>query len=494
MGVAVQSSLRITLSRDKLRAHLVVRDAVPKEITPSSIQVKLEECGIAINDAVTARIDELVKAAQSGKLPAEPFLLAEGKAPVDPVPASFRLIDDEQQGDSADDCEGRIDFRESNILTVKAGQPLGMLTPEVPAVPGIDVCGAPVPGNKASSVFQLGSNVKLSGDGKAVVATASGKVLLTRQSISVVEVVEIKGDVDYSSGNVESPTDVLITGTIRDTFTVRSEKSVSVKETVEGAIVEAGTHIQIMGGIAGRGAARIRAGGEVHAKYCEEADIEAAGDVVITRQIINSRVRTTRQLVVARGSVIGGHLYARGGASIKTLGNEANIRTEIAIGIAPEVLADADRADQAAKKKRETAEKVRKTVQPLLAQIKRLTSEQREKATELMYEADQMMAEATECEKKKQESLAKCSPDPDSNPTLIITSMIYPGVVIIFGNKMALMSKPRRGPIKIVRRLIDRVEEIVVVDQISGSVQPLPSCQYVPEPGPHAAQNAPDAN
>ncbi|HSW47109.1 MAG TPA: hypothetical protein VLM89_16215, partial [Phycisphaerae bacterium] len=46
----------------------------------------------------------------------------------------------------------------------------------------------------------------------------------------------------------------------------------------------------------------------------------------------------------------------------------------------------------------------------------------------------------------------------------LVTSVVYPGVKVIFGDRMAVFRKERRGPVKIERRLVDRVEEICVID------------------------------
>jgi uncharacterized protein (DUF342 family) len=119
-----------------------------------------------------------------------------------------------------------------------------------------------------------------------------------------------------------------------------------------------------------------------------------------------------------------------------------------------------------------------------MAQLKRLTPQQREKATELMYQADEMEADIMKQEARKRELLA--SSNGMSNASIVVTSIIYPGVKLIFGDKMTLFRKERKGPVKIERRLVNRVEEICVVDRASGSVTTMPGYEYIPEAAPPA--------
>ncbi len=481
MSTAVQNPFRINISQDQLRAHLVVTDPDPAAVTTDNILKELGQSAIPITDEIMERVNAVVESVQAGELPSEPFLLVEGREAVPGRPASFQLAADDRDPQEDEEEEGRVDFRRSHILTVNTGDEIGTLTPEIPPVPGVDVLGASIPGEKPFKTVRLSDNVELGKDGETVVATTSGRVQLTRDLVSVVEVVEIKGDVDYSSGNVESPTDVLITGTVRETFEVRSAKSVAVQGAIEAAAVEAGTHVHVRGGITARRGGRVLAGGEICAKFCEDADLQAGGDIVITREAMNSRIYAAGRLVVPRGAVIGGYAYAREGAEIRELGNVANIRTRIAIGVDPTVLAEARQTDEIIRRKREAAAKIREKVQPLMAQLKRLTPQQRERVTELMHEADEMEAGILEQEKSRGAVIASKNPTGDSQPALLITGKLYPGVVVIIGDKMVNIEKERRGPVKIVRRPVKRVEEIMMVDQVSGSTQILPSYDYAPD-------------
>ncbi len=250
----------------------------------------------------------------------------------------------------------------------------------------------------------------------------------------------------------------------------------AVRGAIEAAVVEAGTDIQVSGGVAGRGQGKVTAGGQITSKFCEEANLRAGGDIVIISECINSRLHALGRLMIPSGKLVGGYAYAREGAEIEVLGNEADRATEIAIGIDPVVLATSAQTDEVVKKKREAIVKIREKIQPLMAQLKRLNPQQRERATELMYEADQMEAEILETERKKQEAIATCSPN--RKVCLLVKHTVYPGVKVVLGDKMTIFRNERRGPLKVERRLVNRVEEICVVDQISGSVTTMPGYEF----------------
>ena len=475
-SVVAAQPIPIDVSADRLSALLIVAKADQGTLTAENVFARLCERSIPVTDDVRARVARLVEAVSAGQLSREPFVLAEGKAPVAGVGARVELAKQPGEGEGSEGAEGRTDFYRCQIAVVEKGAVLGTYFPETPPAPGLDVFGKPIEGEQPPSSLAVEENVELASDGKTLIATKAGRLNVNRHSIRVVDVVETKSDVDFSTGNIESPADVLIAGTVRDTFAVKSAKSVAVRGAIEAAVVEAGTDVQVTGGVAGRGQGTVTAGGQITSKFCEEASLRAGGDIVILSESINSRLYARGKLVLPGGKLVGGYAYAREGAEVEILGNEADRPTEIAVGVDPVVLAKSTHADEVVKKKREAIAKIREKIQPLMAQLKRLNPQQRERATELMYEADQMEAEIAETERKKQEEIAGVSPE--RKVCLLVRHTVYPGVKVVMGDKMAVFRNERRGPIRIERRLVNRVEEICIVDQISGSVTTMPGYEY----------------
>lgn len=480
MATAVRARIPVQVSEDRLRAEIAPAKVDPHLLTTGNILERLKELGIRIDADVTARVEKLAELALGADRSKDPFTLAQGQPPVDAIGAKLELA--AAHHDLSED--DRADFYESQIVTVTEGEIVGTFVPESPGKLGIDVFGKQIPAMSPKHSVEIGENIRLDADVKTLIATRSGKVHLVRERISVLDVVEIPEDVDFSTGNVDSPTDVLVKGTIRDSFAVKSAKSIAVRGAIEAAAVEAGGDVQVSGGIVGRDRGKVIAGGNITSKFCDEAWLRAGGDVTICRGCMRSYVHADGRLIFARSKLVGGFTFARQGAEIKVLGNEAEKTTKIAVGFDPAALAEIIRIDELVKKKAEACAKIRETIQPLLAQIKCLTPQQREKPTELMYQADEIEADIRKQETRKKELLGQNVPS--TSAAIVVLSMVYPGVKVIFGDMMAIFRKERKGPIKIERRLVDRVEEICVIDHSSGSVTTMPSYEYKPEPAPPA--------
>ncbi|MBP7937336.1 MAG: DUF342 domain-containing protein, partial [Phycisphaerae bacterium] len=280
-GVVVAQPIPIEVSADRLSVSLIVSKTDQGTLTAENVFARLCERSVPVTDAVRARVAALVEAVSTGQLSREPFVLAEGKPAVAGIGARVELAPSPEDKAESGDGQGRADFYRSRIATVGEGEVIGTFFPETPPVAGIDVFGKPVEGERPIVSVALGENVELASDGKTLIASKAGRLNVNRHSVSVVSVVETKSDVDFSTGNIESPTDVLIGGTIRDTFVVKSAQSVAVRGAIEAAVVEAGTDIQVSGGGAGRGQGKVTAGGQITSKFCEEANLRAGGDIVI---------------------------------------------------------------------------------------------------------------------------------------------------------------------------------------------------------------------
>jgi hypothetical protein len=93
-----------------------------------------------------------------------------------------------------------------------------------------------------------------------------------------------------------------------------------------------------------------------------------------------------------------------------------------------------------------------------------------------------MEQEVQEHEKKKKAAAQTTTAD-GREIALVVHRVVYPGVSIIFGDRVTQIAKERRGPFRIVRRVHNRVEEILLIDRISGSITTLGARVFEPKPG-----------
>ncbi|HOW17687.1 MAG TPA: FapA family protein [Phycisphaerae bacterium] len=481
----LQRELKILTDATRMRAFLRLHaDENYAAVGEGDLVHAMEAANVRITPAARDRIREFVAAAKSGKLAAGEFVMAEGVNPTDPRDAQFTFADTPAEGKPPDlDSEGeedaaagadRIDFFQlTHIRTAQAGQVLGSLTPPAPGMPGTDVFGKPVPPHRTPAEIVLGENVELAADGRTVRATASGVVCLSRGRLSVQPVIEINGNVDFESGSIDAPTNVIVRGDIQDSFHVRSAGDIAVNGSIGACEVTAGRDIQVRGGIAGKDKARVEARGRIVARFCNACVIQAGGDLVVAKEALNCRLHILGRLCMPRGSLIGGYAYARCGGEVRIQGSDGGVRTEFAMGTDPETLSRCEQIDAEATRQSQAAAKIRETVAPLMSQLKRLLPAQRERATELLCQADGIDAQVQSLLKEKEELLRKTTPE--TPPFLRVSSLLLPGATIIVGDLMTVFEKPQNGPVRIMRRKVDGIDQLVSVNELTGNVIALHS-------------------
>ena len=161
--------------------------------------------------------------------------------------------------------------------------------------------------------------------------------MLRGSRFSIQEVLDVKGDVDASTGNVHFNGEVLVRGTIREGQSVEAGGSVYCSKDVELTLLCAGKDLVVEGGIIGKKKALAKAGGEVRARSIEHSVIEARGSVRAERSITQCLVRTHAAVFLGKkGAILGGKTSAKDGITAAQLGSDKGTKTEIQVGIDPE--------------------------------------------------------------------------------------------------------------------------------------------------------------
>lgn len=475
------SRIAVEISKDRLTAWIHPCDAAdPRPIEKEEIVAALAVNKIKVGEEVHTRIDAFLALPAEGEDAPERFVIAEGKAACEGTDGEFLWDESLKKEGNAWQGDAPINYYTLNsIITIEQGRRIGTIVAPKPRVNGFDVLGNKLTPTQRPTEIQLQSTVGIAAeDPGAVIANVAGKVVYEHGTVSMDEVLEIGGDVDLESGNVDSVVDVHVKGTVRDLFSVKSKKSVSVCGAIEAAEVNAQDDILVRGGILGRERAAVTAGGEIVAKFCDQANLTAEGDIKITREIINSEVRAEGKLVAGHGVIIGSNIYAREGVEVGTLGSDACVPTTIMIGIHPDLIREAEKIRCEMEAKKKEAERIRTAIQPLMAELKRLQPEQKERVTELMFQADAIDIEVTDEETRREALLAEGrAPEP---PYVLVNQMIHPVTTIRIGRRQVFFEKEFAGPVRIEKRKVENVTEFVAVNQLSGSITVLPS-SYVME-------------
>jgi uncharacterized protein (DUF342 family) len=227
-----------------------------------------------------------------------------------------------------------VDFKAiSPFRMVRKGDILARISPRVEGVAGIDVMGAVVPhGKSPGSSPKPGKNTLVSGD--TVVAGADGRFVSGEDSFWVSEVLEILGDVDYSTGHIDFPGDVIVQGQIKQGFKVKAGGSLTCARLIDASEIQCGGDLETGQGILGRMQGTVKVGGRVRTKFIENCYVEAGGDVLVSTGCLSSVINTLGSVTTGpRGVIIGGKLSAQKGVSAFQIGSSAGVRTEIHCGV-----------------------------------------------------------------------------------------------------------------------------------------------------------------
>jgi uncharacterized protein (DUF342 family) len=481
--------LRVAIAPDRLQACIeLLRPATRRAEIPSvdDVLVALQGARVQITDAIRERAKEFVslceQAAGGGEgAPPWPehFVIAEVRPPTPAQSEHFEWAPEFEPRQKAADEAAQIDyFAATATRSVTAGAIIGRLVPAQEGVPGCDVFGTALPPPKPREAsIRIGAGLRVDREhGGQVVAETDGCLVEDHGTLRVVELLEIRGDVDFKSGSIETVTDVIVRGTVRANFHVHTTRSLTVDRLIEAADVRVGGNVAVRGGIFGRdGAGRVEAGGSVAAAFINEMRVEAGGDVLFRKEVLNSVVRTQGRLVGERGAIIGGDVYAREGVQVKRLGSDAGVTTVVAVGTALSVLRRAKQMECEVQELRKAAGRVRETIAPLMANLKRLTPAQREQVTELLSKADEMDLRVEEMLDARRRMLEEAAPK--GTPRIIVSDEIHPGVRLMIGARLVNVNRLIRGPVKIEVSKVDQVTEIVAINQLTGSITVLPSVE-----------------
>ena len=373
----------IWISPDVMKAAFLNVPLVPESVTLASDDLASMMSAAGVKVGVDQnRVDALAAALAEGSADKLLYLVATGVEPEEPVDANPKISFAHESQAGTVKKDGSIDLKErQRFPSVAKDEVVVECGPPVPGTPGTTLKGQEI--DVRLPVFAeltAGDHVRLEKDGEVqkLVSEMDGGANLTQSestseegktitySVSVLEIAQVSGDVDYNSGNIDFKGNVEIKGRVIGGFKVAATGDVVVGEGVEdGAVISAGGTLTVKQGIVGS-TTKIEAGGGVNAKFIQDATIVAGGDVKADVYIRTANIRTEGGVAVAgkgtAGGIIGGETWAMGSIVAKNIGAEANATTLVSVGILPELFEEY-------KAKQVEAEKADDTKQAILKAI-----------------------------------------------------------------------------------------------------------------------------
>lgn len=330
--------------------------------------------------------------------------------------------------------DGSVDFFHLNTINhCKKGEMLAQLIPEDPGEPGMNVFGVQLkPRAVKRAVLKFGHHIALSEDHMSISSEVDGHVMLVEGKVFVSDVYEVE-NVDNSTGNIDFEGSVQVNGNVCSGFAVSARGNVIVKGVVEGATVYAGGDIVISRGMNGMGKGHLEAGGNIIAKFLENATANAVG-YVSSESILHSKVMAGTEITVSgkRGFITGGHVCAGNKVVVKNLGANLGAATIVEVGVNPRVKEE----QQKLQKEILEIQKVIRSVQPILASFAEkkakgaaFSQEQIKYLKSLMKLEESKKAEMDE-KNTKWEALQSYFEE-QNNAYVEIRGEVYPGTTIV---------------------------------------------------------------
>ena len=314
----IAGGIMLEVSKDFMTAFFTKTDSFDKDITLEQIKEVLFDKNIVSGVVVDEMIQGFIS---SSGFTSKAFKIAQGILPIQGKNARVEFFfntDYLKAGGMTED--GVIDFKDrGEIPHVEEGTVLAEKIPMVESRHGNNIYGdvvETVPG--IDLAINYGTGVKISEDGIKLIATVTGcpKFSLSGR-IFVHEEYITQGDVDYETGHIDYDGNVNVKGRIKSGFKVKGNDISAIE--LDGGILTAEGNVKIAGGI---NEAKIYSRGNVYANFIHNSKIECMGNVVITREIVDSDIECSGRCAVENGKIMSSLVTSKMGVKARNIGSE----------------------------------------------------------------------------------------------------------------------------------------------------------------------------
>lgn len=333
--------------------------------------------------------------------------------------------------------DGSVDFFNLNTINhCKKDDILARLYKEDIGENGIGVLGNIIrPRDVKRCTLQYGKHITLSEERTVLTSQVNGHVCLVDNMVFVSNVYQVE-NVDNATGNIEYEGSVLVNANVCSNFSVIAHGDVEVRGLVEGAFIQADGNIVIARGMNGMSRGKLKAGGNVVAKFIENATVEAGG-YVETEAILHSTVMARSEVNVLshKGFITGGKVVATNAINVKNLGSPMGADTVVEIGLDPTM-----------KEKYNELQKELVLIHKTLQQIEPIITAARQKLARgetLAPDRLKYVQTLTIANKQKNERLQKCEIEiqelqellkSNQNANITVSGEVYSGTKIVISD------------------------------------------------------------
>jgi uncharacterized protein (DUF342 family) len=400
----IDSLLKLSIEKDKLSAQLRVEACESSDsIDRESLRAYLEGSGINTNRILYDELDSLIEQVKAEPHAEHERVVARGIPATKGINASFvfaQRIESRISEISKRECALKaaeesgtveeinsedgtaIDFyNESPFLFVSKGEEIGNVIKSTLGEDGIDIHGTSitaVPGHNLGDIFDATLNRK----NDKVYSRCDGLLNHTPKKIKVESTLEIRGCVDFKTGNIDFPGTVVIDDGVKDRFIVKAKELIEVRKLIEASTIDSECDIILHTGMAGRERGILNSGGNLQAGYLDGVNSKIGGECAVKKEITNCSLIVSGLLNSPAAVIRGGELFALKGGVVGSVGSIQGVKTEVILASIPEI-------EQKIKTARELDEKVKDAITKQTRELETFKSSigkpNPEQATEIWY-------------------------------------------------------------------------------------------------------------
>lgn len=336
--------------------------------------------------------------------------------------------------------DGKVDFKNlDNIVMVEKGDILITKKPAIQGSRGRNIKGGEVTPIPAKDIVILpGDGATVNEAGTIFTATTDGYVDFGNKRLGVYQVYMVKGNVDYSTGNIRFNGSVHVKGDVLSGFTIEAEKHILVDGICQDCEIIAKGNVILRTGMKCSGSGLIRAGGSAIIGYAEKAKVYAKESIEIRKYAFNCELFAGIKIDAMNGDgiIAGGLIRAFQDISVKQLGTNGNSKFNVILGMKYYIEFELEKLRREKARIQETIDRVDTALsrfnlkRPKIANHPKIIKMQEVKSSlgDLIVELDTREAKLIKENKAK-------------NPRMKVKNKVFEGVTVMFYNVGAVVKE-----------------------------------------------------
>jgi len=335
---AADALFTVDISDDEMKATVTATSPAMGGADISADQIKRM---LGIQGVVAGISDEKIDEFVDTPVYGIPCVVAEAIQPVHGRDAyiAYNFETDRSKLKMIENASGQVDYKERNqIQNVVEGQPLAQKMLPERGKAGKTITGRYLEAKNGKDIpLPLGRNVQVDSDGRTIIASTNGQVMLINDKIHVEPIHEVD-EVSIKTGNITFLGTVRVKGNVEDGFSIKASGNIEVGGAVGRCVLEADGNIVVNQGIMGRDEGYIKAGKSLWAKFIQNTKVEVEEYVVVQDAIMNCDIISNKKILLVgkNAKIIGGHLFATEEIHAKVIGSSGGgSETVLEVGFDP---------------------------------------------------------------------------------------------------------------------------------------------------------------